>query len=247
MILDPTLGLDPKKPVLIFQHWPSEGPGYLSEVFQRMEVPWRLIEVDRGVPIPNHLDDVSALVFMGGPMSVNDPLPWIAQEVSLIQLAHTMGIPVLGHCLGGQLIAKALGGVVIQNPVREIGWFSVTQEDNLVTKDWFRELPKTFEVFHWHGETFSIPLGATHLLSSQHCLNQGFSIGNTLALQCHVEMTEELVHLWTKNGIFEISVPTKTIQSETEITSNLCNKIKDLHQIADLIYVHWLQHYFSKS
>ncbi|CAK0778119.1 GMP synthase (glutamine-hydrolysing) [Gammaproteobacteria bacterium] len=229
------------EPILVFQHWPSEGPGYLSEVFQRMEVPWHFIEVNKGTPIPNHLGSVSALVFMGGPMSVNDSLPWIAQEISLIQLAHTMGIPVLGHCLGGQLIAKALGGMVVQNPVCEIGWFPVTQEDNLAAKDWFQGLPKIFEVFHWHGETFSIPLGATHLLSSPHCQNQGFAIGNTLALQCHVEMTEELVHHWTKDSTSEIAVPTKSIQSKTEIIAGLRTKIKNLHLIADVIYTRWLR------
>ena len=62
---------------------------------------------------------------MGGPMSVNDPLPWIEQELSLIRKAQDKGLPVLGHCLGGQLISRALGGTISANPVKEIGWYPV--------------------------------------------------------------------------------------------------------------------------
>jgi len=41
-------------------------------------------------------------VFMGGPMSVNDELPWIAPVLQLIRQAAALDVPVLGHCLGGQ-------------------------------------------------------------------------------------------------------------------------------------------------
>ena len=49
---------------------------------------------------------------MGGPMSVNDALPWIAPALALVADAARKDVPVLGHCLGGQLMAKALGGAV---------------------------------------------------------------------------------------------------------------------------------------
>ena len=52
----------------------------------------------------------SGLVFMGGPMSVNDDLPWIPKVEALIRDAVAKDVPLLGHCLGGQLISKALGG-----------------------------------------------------------------------------------------------------------------------------------------
>ena len=44
-------------------------------------------------------------------------------------------------------------------------------------------------VFQWHGETFSIPPGATRLFANQHCANQMFALGPHLGMQCHVEMT----------------------------------------------------------
>ena len=71
------------------------------------------------------MDEADGLIFMGGPMSVNDDLPYIRQELRLIEEAVARGKPVLGVCLGAQLIAKALGGRVYANPVKEIGWYPV--------------------------------------------------------------------------------------------------------------------------
>ena len=110
------------RPLTIFRHIACEGPAYLAEVLDHHAVPWRLVKIDAGEPVPDTLDDCSGLVFMGGPMSVNDPLPWIEQELALIRRAQAGNMPVLGHCLGGQLICKALGGTISANPVKEIGW-----------------------------------------------------------------------------------------------------------------------------
>jgi len=89
-----------------------------------------LICIDEGVAVPANPAAFSGLVFMGGPMSVNDALPWVADELALIRAAVTQGIPVLGHCLGGQLMAKALGAAVTKNPQKEIGWGAVQVLDN---------------------------------------------------------------------------------------------------------------------
>jgi len=94
-------------PVLIFRHIAHEGPGYLGDFLREKKIPYEMICVDQGESVPDTADGTSALVFMGGPMSVNDPLPWIADELALIRQAIDRGIPVLGHCLGGQLLAQA--------------------------------------------------------------------------------------------------------------------------------------------
>jgi GMP synthase-like glutamine amidotransferase len=59
---------------------------------------------------PLSMHAYSGLVLMGGPMSVNDDLPWIPPVLALIREAIALDKPVLGHCLGGQLMSKALGG-----------------------------------------------------------------------------------------------------------------------------------------
>ncbi len=229
------------KPILIFRHWISEGPGYLAEVLERNAVPWQLIAIDAGDPVPTTLEGASALVFMGGPMSVNDPLDWIAEETHLIRTAHARRMPVLGHCLGGQLIAKALGGVVTKNGVKEIGWLPVIQTDAAVTADWLGGLPRTLDVFHWHGETFSIPDEATLILSGSTCLHQAFVAGNTMGMQCHIEMTTELVRAWTADNPTEIATPSATIQSTEAMMTNLGARLQTLHHVADRLYERWLQ------
>ncbi len=111
--------------ILIFRHAPHEGPGYLADYLDRRGLPRRLIRIDRNDPVPTSIDGVPGIVLMGGPMSVNDPLPWIPKVTDLIRQAVAADVPVLGHCLGGQLISKALGGAITRNPVKEIGWLPV--------------------------------------------------------------------------------------------------------------------------
>jgi GMP synthase-like glutamine amidotransferase len=179
------------KPIAIFRHAPSEGPGYLADFLDARAIPWKLVRVDSGDRIPVRVRDFSALVFMGGPMSVNDDLPWISPVLSLIRDAYAQNISLLGHCLGGQLISKALGGSVSKNPLKEIGWGGVIAVDSVASRTWLGGI-RAFDAFHWHGETFSLPPEAQLLLSGSHCVNQGYVLGNHLVLQCHIEMTETM-------------------------------------------------------
>jgi len=229
------------KPVAIFRHLECEGPGYFAEFLNQHQIPHTLIRIDQGDHIPPSISGYRALVFMGGPMSVNDDLPWIAEELSLIRQAVKYDMPLLGHCLGGQLIAKALGATVSKNPVKEIGWHPVAKQPNPLTEDWLSGLPDEFEAFHWHGETFSIPHGAHSLLSSRYCHHQAFAIGNTLALQCHVEMTESMVQEWTTEYANELRAPSASIQSGELILDRLETKISQLNSIADKIYQRWIR------
>lgn len=234
------------KPLRIFRHHPNEGPGYLAEYLDARGVPYELVCLDQGEAVPPRVDDVAGLVFMGGPMSVNDDLPWIAQELSLIRRAAQAGLPVLGHCLGGQLISKALGGTVTPNPVKEIGWHPVwrapvTAMQGEAELHGLTALPDPFEVFHWHGETFTFPHGATPLLEGRHCANQGFVIGKMLALQCHIEMTEAMVKDWIEHGQADIASPSASVQSAREMTLDLTAKVAKLHSVAEIIYSAWLK------
>jgi len=228
------------KPILIVTHVDHEGPGYLAEVLERKAIAFRTLAIDRGEALPERATDFSGLVFMGGPMSVNDPLPWIEQELHLIRHAVDAAIPVLGHCLGGQLISKALGGTITRNAVREIGWFDVEQVADASNTPWLSSLPKRFCVFHWHGETFSIPAGATHVLRNSNCAHQAFAIGNTLALQCHIEMTASMVRAWIAQAPEEFVQTSNAVQPVEDIMANLSTRVLELQKLADNIYDAWL-------
>ena len=228
-------------PIAIFRHAAHEGPGYLAEFLDARGISWQLICIDAGEAVPTSAAAYSGLVFMGGPMSVNDELPWIAQVLDLIRDAVLRDIPVLGHCLGAQLIARALGGVVSRNPVKEIGWGEVTLADNDTARSWFGEVGD-FQAFHWHGETFSLPPGAVQLLSSAHCLNQAFAIGCHLALQCHIEMTAEMIASWCAVGAQEIaaSLNSPAVQSADEMRQQVPINLPQLNQVAERLYAQWL-------
>ncbi len=229
------------KPIHIFRHNASEGAGYFSDFLERHGIPFHIVKLDQGEAVPGSLDNISALVFMGGAMSVNDDIDWIAAELNLIRMAIAADMPVLGHCLGGQLISKALGGKITTNPVKELGWLPVQKQNNAVADDWLTGLPDSFTAFHWHGETFSIPDGATNILASQHCPNQAFVIGNTLAMQCHIEMKAEMVIKWATIHAADIASATDTIQTYEQQVESLDEKIAVLQSHADKLYQRWLQ------
>ncbi|MGA9665917.1 MAG: type 1 glutamine amidotransferase [Gallionella sp.] len=228
--------------IAIFRHTATEGPGYLALFLDERQIPWQLIRIDAGDTVPQIASAYSGLVFMGGPMSVNDDLPWIPPVLALIRDGFAKDIPLLGHCLGGQLISRALGGVVSRNPVKEIGWGEVQVSDNGIARDWFGDL-RNFAAFHWHGETFTLPQGATHLLSSAYCVNQAYAIGKHLALQCHVEMTAAMIKAWCEVGADEVesSSASPGVQTIDEMQRQMNGKLPPLQSVAVRLYSRWVK------
>ncbi len=230
-------------PILIFRHSATEGPGYFTTFLARHGIPWTLVRIDAGDPVPGNLEGVSGLCLMGGPMSVNDDLPWIPPLLDLIRAAIARNLPVIGHCLGGQLMSKALGGSVGANPVKEIGWGDVHVVDSAAARPWLGDLDGPTPVFHWHGETFTLPPGSTRILESAHCANQAFVLnGRHLGMQCHVEMTAELVASWCDGGADEIAASASpAVQPPALILHDVEARVGRLHDLADKIYSRWIQ------
>ena len=227
-------------PVAIFRHNPTEGPGYFATVLERHGIAWQLVPVDAGAPVPESAREFSGLAFMGGPMSVNDDLPWIPPALQLIRDAVGRGVPVLGHCLGGQLMAKALGGEVTRNAVKEIGWGRVDVADGETARAWFGRT-RSFLAYHWHGETFTVPPGAARVASSPYCATQAFALGASLGLQCHVEMTEEMIRAWAESGRREIEhANSPAVQSREEMQRHLQARVAALHGTAEQLYGRWI-------
>jgi GMP synthase-like glutamine amidotransferase len=235
------------KPVAIFRHNPTEGPGYFATFLQAHLIPFTLIAIDGGDPVPTSVDAFSGLCFMGGPMSVNDPLAWIDEECALIRQAVEQDIPVIGHCLGGQLMSKALGGTITRNPVKEIGWGNALAENNALAHRWLGDAlnhaANAATLFQWHGETFSLPAGATRLLSNRFCSNQMFALGPHLGMQCHVEMTPEMIAEWNKSWATEVAgLPTlpDSVQTPAQIEAETSTHLAAMRQLADQLYTVWI-------
>ena len=229
------------KPVAIFRHSPTEGPGYFAAYLQAQRIPWRLIRIDQGEAVPADPRAWSGLALMGGPMSVNDDLPWIAPELVLIREAVAAGVPVLGHCLGGQLMSRALGGTVTRNPVKEIGWGPVQVEPVPEARRWFGDVTQ-FLTFHWHGETFTIPERASRILGSPHCANQAFVLGPHLGMQCHVEMTAEMIRRWCEGWDDEgPGRDTPSVQTPEQMEERIDERVRDLGAVAARLYDRWAE------
>jgi len=186
--------MDPK--IAIFQHVKNEPSGYFETIFREKNIPFEYIRLYETNEVPR-LPHATRLVFMGGPMSVNDEgeFPWLKAEKELIRRSEKGGRKVLGICLGAQLIASAFGGKVYRF-VNETGWSLLNRAED--GGGVFSGFPEEFHVFQLHGETFEIPYRGRLLAYGEEVRNQAFSCRNTLGLQFHLEMTDGIIRDWSK-------------------------------------------------
>jgi GMP synthase (glutamine-hydrolysing) len=186
-----------QSPWLAIRHVPHEHLGTLSAVLEQAGMTYQYRDVFRGDSVPQELSGLRGLIVMGGPMGVyeGDRYPFLRSEQDLIRKAADSGVPVLGICLGAQLVAAALGARVYPGPRKEIGWYEV---ERVETSDpVMSTLPASFMAFHWHGDTFDLPEGATRLARSALYENQAFRWGrNVYALQFHFEVNAAMVSEW---------------------------------------------------
>jgi len=182
-------------------HAPTETLGLIKTCLDKRGMDVAEHHLYEGCRVPPFTHEIEALIVMGGPMNVNEThlYSFLDTEMELIKQATLAGRPVLGICLGAQLIAKALGSRVYPNSVREVGWhpielLSVARKDRLLS-----EAPQTFDVLHWHGDTFDLPAGAVHLAKSHNCVHQAFRWGPLAwGLQFHLEVTPEMAEAWVQ-------------------------------------------------
>lgn len=153
-------------------------------------------------------EEIDLLVVLGGPIGVyqEKEYPFIKTEIALLEDRLKSNLPTLGVCLGSQLIARALGSRVYPNHTKEIGWCSLKltlEGKNSCVK--YLDSEHT-SMFHWHGDTFDLPSGASLLASTEVCNNQIFSFqNNTLAFQCHPEVAAQQLEKWWIGHAAELS------------------------------------------
>ena len=183
--------------VLAFRHAPFEGAGLIAPSFEERGISLDYADLYRpAAPAPS-IASYDGLISLGGPMSANDPLPFLDLERQLIAQAIATRQPLLGICLGSQLIARALGADVHRSPVKEIGWFDVRFTPAASADPLFSSLAAPESIFHWHSDTWDLPPGATLLASSDACPNQAFRAGSLIyGFQFHLEVTPAMIADW---------------------------------------------------
>lgn len=228
------------KHIQIISHVACEHPGYLCEYFKQRKIQYKTVQIEQGQTVPEQLDNVAGLVFLGAPASVYDPLTWISDEIALIKRALEADVPVLGICFGAQLIAKALDGEICPASSMQIGWHSVTLTQQGKTIFGSDDFPEHFAAFEWHGDTFSLPPGSLPLFYGDCIQNQGFVYNNSLALQFHPEITETMVHEWLERYVHCLKKPSMCIQSRVEVLKNINERLTIQRLVADRLFAWWL-------
>lgn len=218
-----------------FQHVPFEGPGSLKRWFEEHNYLLTCTRFFESADLPEP-GAVDFLIILGGPMSVNeeDRFPWLLIEKQFVRAAVESGIPILGICLGAQMIASAMGARVFPNAEKEIGWFPIyaVETNNPLAFSF----PARQMAFHWHGETFDLPPGATRLARSEGCENQAFQLGDSvIGLQCHLEATPQIVKALLTHAKKDM-VPSRYVQPAKDILSASPECYRAMHLVmADLL------------
>ncbi len=224
------------KQALCFQHVPFEGPGVFRQALEQ-----RHYRIDtRLVPqqgLPDTLPDF--LLVMGGPMSVNDPDPWIEREQRFLQRTIAAGIPVVGVCLGAQFIARALGGQVGPGPRLEIGPMPVTRAAAAGTDPVFGAFPSPFTAFQWHGEGLTLPPEAVALAASKDYPVQAFRYGaRTYGLLFHLELEQAGIKALCRECAQDVQRAGTTAEAVMEAAMLI---LPQSHQLADRLIAHLAQ------
>lgn len=177
--------------VLFIQNGEYDPPGLFATVLRERGVMLDVVPAWRGEPVPSATNGWDGIAVGGGSMSAyeTDQFPFLSAEEALIIAARAHGIPVFGMCLGAQLMAAALGGNVYPNTAMEIGFHEVRLTPAAERDPLWKQQATAFHPVHWHGDTFSLPPGATLLASSHLTANQLFRVDETLyGVQFHLEI-----------------------------------------------------------
>ena len=193
--------------IWVMQHVHCEDLGIIAQVLQSFGLAPRYVQTFAGQPVPQKMKAAAGLIVMGGPMGVYEHTrhPFLLDEMRLIEQALKEEKPVLGICLGSQLLAAALGADVKRAPSREIGWHRVEltgagQADRLC-----QGMDREFVGYHWHGDVFDLPAGATCLAASEQTPCQAFSSGaGAYGFLFHMEITQKTVQDMVSNFADEL-------------------------------------------
>ncbi len=155
-------------------HQETSTPGRIGMMLKAMGFALDIRRPCLGDALPETMDEHAGAVVFGGPMSANDPEPWIAREIDWIGVPLKEQKPFLGVCLGAQMLAKHLGGTVGGHAEErvEIGYYPIYPVNG---GDGISDWPQ--EVYQWHRESFTLPREAKLFARGEHFENQAFRYG----------------------------------------------------------------------
>lgn len=194
-----------KLPILIVLHQERSSPGRVGQLLVEKGYALDIRRPVLGDPLPETLAHHSGAVIFGGPMSANDPEPFVAQEIDWISVPLKENKPYLGICLGAQMLVRHLGGKVgsHRDGLTEIGWYPLrpTEHGRLLMK-W----PSM--VYQFHREGFDLPRDVKLLAEGDAYPHQAIRYGeNAWGVQFHAELTRAMMQSWVVRGASRFVMP----------------------------------------
>jgi GMP synthase (glutamine-hydrolysing) len=182
------------KPIAILEHSAAAPAGYLGDALNEAGLDSAVIRLHAGAALPD-LDEISALVSLGGAMGAydEDQHDFLAPEKELLRQAVAREIPVLGICLGCQMLADALGGRTypadqIEAEFRALDVAAEAADDPVLGT-------LSEPVVSLHGDTWEPPADSTVLVTSGR-FPHAFRHGSAVAIQSHPEVSAAIVTGW---------------------------------------------------
>jgi GMP synthase (glutamine-hydrolysing) len=159
--------------VVVLQQAAAFGAGRLVPVFRDFGIRMDVRKLYAGDECPIDLDEMRALIVLGGPMSVADvgkpEYPFLATTLDVLKRAVIADRSTLAIGFGAQLLAHAAGAKVHPNtrpgatpdapatPMPEYGWGPVMYPFPGGTEPIVLGMHDGMNVFNWHSDTFELP------------------------------------------------------------------------------------------
>jgi len=191
--------------VVCILHSRSDTPGTFEEYFLKNQYGFKVLIA----PEMRSSDFVIAsqadlLLVMGGAMGVyeQEAFPFLMTEIDLLKRRIDSDSPTLGICLGAQLLAAAANAKVYRSEKEEFGWFPLQATQDGIADPVIGNTfsVRTDPVFHWHQDTFELPVSCKNLLYSSRCTSQAFKVSQRIyGFQFHLELAAHELPDWIKS------------------------------------------------